>query len=150
MRTNLGVTFVSRPNGSHSLWTNRVGKPEQACDRWRGVDGWLLDNVCCSQDSAIMTQNGIRKSSAEAVSLHTHGNLHKHNRRAEQSKFPSPRKRQVWTQLPAAGTDWRRMNIPGFNNSFLPALFPAQTPPLSTTPPWLLCPASSAIKKMGH
>lgn len=39
MRTNLGVTFVSRPNGSHSLRTNRVGKPKQACDRWQERTG---------------------------------------------------------------------------------------------------------------
>lgn len=46
-----------------------------------GVNGGLLDNVCCSQDSAIMAQNGIRKSYGEAVvSLQRHGNLHKHNR----------------------------------------------------------------------
>lgn len=34
MRTNLPVTFIVKPNGSHSLWTNCVGKPRQACDRW--------------------------------------------------------------------------------------------------------------------
>lgn len=61
------------------------------------TDGWServsVDNVCSSQESAFMTQNGIRKShSTPVVSLKRHGNLHKHNRTADGAeKIPHSR-----------------------------------------------------------
>lgn len=70
-----------------------------------GVNGRLLDNVCCSQDGAIMTGSGRARERLFYRFRDTGTYTKTTARLADQRKFPTPIKRRVWTQLTGTCTD---------------------------------------------
>lgn len=98
------VTFASSPNGSHSLWTNCVGKPRQACDRWLEWTGECWQCVQQSWERIHGTERDQEEPRrARYITLETWKptQTQPHAPRSGE-KFPTPRMRQVWTWLTGA------------------------------------------------